>query len=133
MIIETDISQSTLETLTRPLSEELQQLQQDLAVFDARVNQVLCGLESTSCGGEQGAIRMALALEQLRSELTTLICVTARPSLPQLATQASARLRFLSTHFRGVARQEQINAQVRRAEELCANAYARSRLSGSSR
>ena len=107
-------SYTALETLTQPLTEELRQLQRELSDFDMKLQQIVCGLNAAETGGERDAIRMALALDQLRADLSALFSSPGRTQLSQMANQAGAKLSSLSTHFRAVARREQIHAQVRR-------------------
>ncbi|HLK56670.1 MAG TPA: hypothetical protein VKU00_08905 [Chthonomonadaceae bacterium] len=128
-MIDTNLPQATLETLTQPLTQELQQLQRDLADFESKLQEFVLELKAAENGGEQDAVRIALALDQLRLELVSLFADSGRSPLPQLAMQAGGRLRHLSTHFRAIAREEQIKAQIRRTE---ANIAGRARLTSSS-
>ncbi len=128
-MIETDTVKSTLETLTLPLTLELRQMQTELAAFDQKVQELLTRVQLSEIDNEQEAVRLALSLDQLRSELSCLFNSTGRTPLPQLTMQATARLRHLGTHFRAIAREEQVRAQLRRTEEIIARNVRHSSLS----
>ncbi len=127
-MIETDALQTTLETLLQPLTQELQQMQNELAAFDLKVQYLYAQVQAAEIHSEQDAVRLALALDQLRGEMANLFTTTERPPLPQLTMQGSARLRHLSSHFRAAARQEQVLAQMRRTDEILAGMQSRARL-----